>query len=109
MAATKKRLNSKKNKMPRCVVCDRRPRGNKRRTVVTTQAKSDAQSIFTKLIHLDSFKESRRPRVVAMIAMRRIINHADITQLIDLETSALGQWCLQSLHSSVRELRIASG
>ncbi|CCF40655.1 protein kinase rad3 [Colletotrichum higginsianum] len=41
--------------------------------------------------------------------MRRIINHADITQLIDLETSALGQWCLQSLHSSVRELRIASG
>ncbi|GJC97112.1 pephosphatidylinositol 3 [Colletotrichum higginsianum] len=95
--------------MPRCVVCDRRPRDNKRRTVVTTQAKSDAQSVFTKLIHLDSFKESRRPRVVAMIAMRRIINHADITQLIDLETSALGQWCLQSLHSSVRELRIASG
>ncbi|KAJ0162818.1 Protein kinase rad3 [Colletotrichum tanaceti] len=110
MAATKKSLNNlKKNKMPRCVICDRRPRGNKRRTVVTAQAKSDAQSIFTKLIHLDSFKESRRPRVVAMIAMRRIINHADITQLIDLETSAPGQWCLQSLHSSVRELRIASG
>ncbi|KAK1971971.1 phosphatidylinositol 3 [Colletotrichum sublineola] len=98
-----------KNKRLQCALCDRKPTGTKKPKVVTAQAKSDAQSIFTKLIHLDSFKESRRPRVVAMIAMRRIINHADITQLIDLETSPLGQWCLQSLHSSVRELRIASG
>ncbi|KAK2061543.1 phosphatidylinositol 3 [Colletotrichum caudatum] len=109
MVATNNESSLDKNKRLRCASCDRKPKGANQPKVVTAQAKSDAQSIFTKLIHLDSFKESRRPRVVAMIAMRRIINHADNTQLIDLETSPLGQWCLQSLHSSVRELRIASG
>ncbi|KAK1990998.1 phosphatidylinositol 3 [Colletotrichum falcatum] len=109
MVAADDESSPKTNKRLRCASCDWKPRGTKKTKVVTAQAKSEAQSIFTKLIHLDSFKESRRPRVVAMIAMRRIVSHADITQLIDLETSPLGQWCLQSLHSSVRELRIASG
>lgn len=77
--------------------------------MIDVQTKRDVQSIFTKLVTLDCFKESRRPRVVAMIAMRRIIKHTDDPEVFDLETSALGQWCLQSLHSSIRELRIAAG
>ncbi|KAI3544873.1 phosphatidylinositol 3 [Colletotrichum filicis] len=92
-----------------CTFCDDKYRGSRSLDVTTAAEKREAQSIFTKLIHLPNFKESKRPRIVAMISARRIINHADVTELIDLETSPLGQWCLQSLHSSIRELRIASG
>ncbi|KXH46337.1 phosphatidylinositol 3 [Colletotrichum simmondsii] len=92
-----------------CTFCDDKYRGSRSLDVTTATEKREAQSIFTKLIHLPNFKESKRPRIVAMISARRIINHADIAELIDLETSPLGQWCLQSLHSSIRELRIASG
>ena len=44
-----------------------------------------------------------------MIALRRLIWHSDDPELWDLERSLLGQWCLQSLQSSLRELRIAAG
>lgn len=66
-------------------------------------------SIFSKVIGLASFRESRRPRVVAMVALRRIILHCRDPDMLDLEKSVLGQWCLQALQSSLRELRIASG
>lgn len=44
-----------------------------------------------------------------MVCLRRLIVHADDQASLDLETSELGKWCLQSLQSSVRELRIAAG
>ncbi|KAF4435407.1 putative UVSB PI-3 kinase [Fusarium austroafricanum] len=71
--------------------------------------KSRVESLFTKLIRLPALAESRRPRVAAMMALRRVILHCEDTELLNLETSRLGQWCLQSLNSSVRELRIAAG
>ncbi|POS80813.1 protein kinase rad3 [Diaporthe helianthi] len=55
------------------------------------------------------FRESRRPRIVAMIALRRIIVHSKSPEMLDLEKSAIGQWCLSTLQSSLRELRIAAG
>ncbi|KAF9871571.1 hypothetical protein CkaCkLH20_10982 [Colletotrichum karsti] len=99
---------SKDGRLP-CMSCDRKLEGPMRPEVIDIQTKQEAQSTFAKLINLTSFKESKRPRVVAMIAMRRLINHTDDLELFDLETSPLGQWCLQSLHSSIRELRIAAG
>jgi serine/threonine-protein kinase ATR len=66
-------------------------------------------SIFSKIIKLPSFLESRRPRVAAMIALRRLAKHSTNGELWDLEKSGPGQWCLQSLQSSIRELRIAAG
>lgn len=68
-----------------------------------------AVAIFTKLLYLPAFRESRRPRVVAMIALRRIIAHSKTPDILDLEKSAIGQWCLSTLQSSLRELRIAAG
>lgn len=44
-----------------------------------------------------------------MIATRRVAMHCADEDFLDLETSELGQWCLQSLNSSLRELRIAAG
>lgn len=68
-----------------------------------------AGSIFTKLIGLPEFRESHRPRIVAMIALRRIIVHSKSPEMLDLEKSVIGQWCLSALQSSLRELRITAG
>lgn len=66
-------------------------------------------AIFAKLIGLSSFRESRRPRIIAMIALRRIILHSDDPEILDIEKSVLGKWSLQAIQSSLRELRIAAG
>ncbi|KAJ3496050.1 hypothetical protein NLG97_g2953 [Lecanicillium saksenae] len=71
--------------------------------------KTSVRSVFAELIRQSSFMESRRPRVAAMLALRRIILHCEDFTTLNLETSTLGQWCLQSLNSSIRELRIAAG
>lgn len=44
-----------------------------------------------------------------MIALRRLVHHCDEPSFLNLETSGAGQWCLQSLNSSIRELRAAAG
>ncbi|KAK0703579.1 hypothetical protein B0T26DRAFT_658923 [Lasiosphaeria miniovina] len=72
-------------------------------------AKRLSSAVFSRIIRLPALLESRRPRVYAMIALRRIIRHSEDKNLWDLEKSGPGQWCLQSLNSSIRELRIAAG
>ncbi|KAK4155321.1 hypothetical protein C8A00DRAFT_42044 [Chaetomidium leptoderma] len=73
------------------------------------EAKAVGISMFSRVIKLPSFLESRRPRVFAMISLRRLVRHSTNGELWDLEKSVPGQWCLQSLQSSIRELRIAAG
>ncbi|KAI5867447.1 phosphatidyl inositol 3-kinase [Durotheca rogersii] len=72
-------------------------------------AKQTIQNIFSSLVQLPSFLESRRLRVTAMSALRRIARHSENSDFLDLEVSVTAQWCLKSLQSSVRELRIAAG
>ncbi|KAI5464134.1 hypothetical protein BGZ63DRAFT_349688 [Mariannaea sp. PMI_226] len=92
-----------------CEVCDRVAMGSKPLSS-KTKPKVDVQSIFEMLIRSPALTESRRPRIATMLALRRLVLHCyDRPELLDLETSILGQWCLQSLNSSVRELRIAAG
>lgn len=64
---------------------------------------------FSKLVKSSAFLDSRRPRILAMIALKKFAVHFNDPELVDLEISCLGQWCLQSLQSSIRELRIAAG
>ena len=73
------------------------------------EAKTLGVTLFSKVIKLPSFLKSRRSRVFAMVALRRIARHSADGEFWDLEKSGPGQWCLQSLHSSIRELRIAAG
>ncbi|KAK4200596.1 hypothetical protein QBC40DRAFT_68990 [Triangularia verruculosa] len=73
------------------------------------EIKSVGLGYFTKLILHQDFIESRRPRVFAMVTLRRIARHVPGGEFWDIETSIPGKWCLQSLSSSVRELRIAAG
>jgi serine/threonine-protein kinase ATR len=70
---------------------------------------SDAVLTFTKLIKLSAFTESRKPRVLAMLALKKYTAHFKHAEFMDLSGSPLGQWCVASLKSSSRELRIASG
>ncbi|RCI08728.1 hypothetical protein L249_4681 [Ophiocordyceps polyrhachis-furcata BCC 54312] len=98
----------------RCTICE----GNDSAVTIRSSAsKREARTIFCKLIHLPKFLESRRPRVVAMMALRRLVLHCEDSSFLDLEGSGFGDfavtgpghWCLQSLNSSMRELRVAAG
>ncbi|PBP17844.1 phosphatidylinositol 3 [Diplocarpon rosae] len=64
---------------------------------------------LTNLVQSHAFLGSRRPRIVAMYALRRFATHFDSQDFINLEISSLGQWCFLSLKSSIRELRLAAG
>ncbi|KAI8948096.1 phosphatidylinositol 3 [Xylaria longipes] len=76
---------------------------------VDVTAKKFAIEIFVGLLQTATFPESRKPRVAAMVSLRRIAKHCNSSELIDMEVSFAAQWCLKSLHSSQRELRIAAG
>lgn len=97
---------------PACFQCpscsDIRP-GAMPSTTRHVGAKALGVTLFSKVIKLPSLLKSRRSRVFAMIALRRIARHSADGEFWDLEKSASGQWCLQSLQSSIRELRIAAG
>jgi len=66
-------------------------------------------AILKSLICLPEFEESRKPRIIAMMTLRNFAMHFSESSFLDLEKSILGQWCLRSLHSSVRELRVCAG
>jgi serine/threonine-protein kinase ATR len=69
----------------------------------------EVKTILLSLLGLPEFEQSRKPRILAMLALRNLAMHHQEPDLIDLEESPLGQWCLGSLRSSVRELRVAAG
>ncbi|KAI0125275.1 phosphatidylinositol 3 [Xylariales sp. AK1849] len=71
-------------------------------------AKSAAVDLFQHVIIMPSFVESRRPRIAAMAALRRLAKHSNDPAFFDLEVSTAAQWCVRSLSSSFRELRIAA-
>lgn len=66
-------------------------------------------SFMERLVELPQLQRSKKPRILAALATRRIMNHLTAGSSLDLATSPLGQWCLRSLHSSLRELRITAG
>lgn len=49
------------------------------------------------------------PRISAMVALRRILMHAPNSNQMHISNSASGEFCLHSLRSSIRELRVATG
>ncbi|CEJ55236.1 Putative UVSB PI-3 kinase [Penicillium brasilianum] len=49
------------------------------------------------------------PRIAAMVALRRILMHSPNLTHMHLSSSASGEFCLHSLRSSIRELRVATG
>ncbi len=73
---------------------------------------SDMDGLFMaieKLIELTQKVKSRRPRIAALLATRRLLTHSASVDRLDLSKSGPGQWCLKYLRSSLRDLRIAAG
>lgn len=66
-------------------------------------------TIFSELLQLLQKPKRRGPRVAAMITLKRLLLHASFSEHHDLANSLYGQWCLQALRASARELRIAAG
>ncbi|ESZ94262.1 hypothetical protein SBOR_5330 [Sclerotinia borealis F-4128] len=94
-----------------CFMCEKRPPPS-----ITTldndlcqKTGNEAILILTTLVKSPAFQSSRQSRVMAMVAVKAFATHFRDEGFFNLETSALGQWCLQSLQSSMRELRIAAG
>jgi serine/threonine-protein kinase ATR len=49
------------------------------------------------------------PRIAAMVALKRILMHSPSSNKMHLSSSTAGEFCLHSLRSSIRELRVATG
>lgn len=69
----------------------------------------EAVLTFSSLLESATFHEGRKFRLSAMFALRRFAMHYNNPTFLNLEHSQLGQWCISSLKSSMRELRIAAG
>ena len=72
---------------------------------------TNAHELFTTLENLVKLYELRKPltgRIWAMMSLRRMVNHTKDKTYLGLHKAPLGQWCLQSLNSSLREVRIAA-
>ncbi|KAF2280300.1 protein kinase rad3 [Westerdykella ornata] len=68
----------------------------------------DAIAAMLTIIGLQEFRESAKPRIHMALAIRRVFNHISNAEYLNLEDSALGEWLLSSMSSSLRELRIAA-
>ena len=65
--------------------------------------------VILQLVDLDELHKAQKPRVLSMLAIRACVEKTTETELVDFRSSAFGQICLRSLHSSLRELRVAAG
>lgn len=99
----------------KCIVCNGHPsltanvstgvwddgtRGEERRSIL---------SVLKELCDSEEVKASQRIRVLSMLAVRSFVLHTRDPDYLDLGASFLGELCLRSLQSSVRELRVAAG
>lgn len=92
-----------------CSICDNQlPRKSRASLTLNT----DSNSLITVLANLTKLPQvhrSGKARVAAMLATKRALSHCEEQAHLDLTASVLGQCCLQALHSSSRDVRIAAG
>lgn len=58
---------------------------------------------------VSSLPESDKVQTVIMSVMRRLIMHDSHTTKLEINDSIFGHWCLKSMYSPSRELRMAAG
>ncbi|KAH8201173.1 hypothetical protein TruAng_004641 [Truncatella angustata] len=91
-----------------CVFCTTGVLWQQKPICLDHAVKSAQLDIFKILVETPNFNGLRRPRIIAMHALRRIAAHSHDPVLLDMETSSVGLWCMKSLSSSNRDLRIAA-
>lgn len=68
-----------------------------------------AYNVIIELLKAQDQRESRRQRVCAMLAVHACASLNKDPAILELSTTEFGRLCLSSLHSSIRELRVAAG
>jgi serine/threonine-protein kinase ATR len=63
----------------------------------------------SQLVDSPELQKSKRLRVISMGTVQACLEQMTESSLLDLGNSRLGQYCLRSLQSSLRELRLAAG
>ncbi|KAL0265042.1 serine/threonine-protein kinase M1 [Diplodia seriata] len=97
-----------------CTVCDgrvdRTPRDYRAwNTDGTGQAWKDVITIMEKIVNCPELQRCKAPRILAATSIKNLLSHINDREALSLTKSPLGQWCMKSLKSSLRELRIAAG
>ncbi len=93
----------------KCAFCDADARTRSSPVAWEGIESEEMLTLVANLFRLPKIQKSRQPRVAAVMALGRLISHTANPDNLSLTSSPFGQWCLQSLHSSLRELRIAAG
>lgn len=88
----------------RCQVCDEE--GNPASTSDMMAAAIGEELLQTLVALVQNIPRQSRARIAAMAALRRILMHMDSISSLKLSQTPAGDWCLQSLKSSSRDLRI---
>ena len=93
-----------------CSVCDSEESKNSNRHKVADF--TNIRELCSTLISLvklgEYFRATPQTRIWGMMSLRRLINHTNDPDYLDAEANELGQWCIGSLDTSIRELRLAA-
>ncbi|ETS84314.1 hypothetical protein PFICI_02339 [Pestalotiopsis fici W106-1] len=106
--AIKSLLGKKGSSTFQCRTCSHNTMPQEKPSCCEPGARSSILAAFRAVVDMPDFNVLRRPRVAAMTTLRRLVTHSPDSDFLDLETSTIGLWCMKSLSSSNRELRIAS-
>ena len=91
-----------------CTTCDSISRSRPVPRRLGEKVSEEMYAFMLELVKACQEQKSPPPRVAAMVSLKRTLAHTGCNPHLDLKSSALGHWCLQSLRSSARELRLAA-
>ncbi|KAF2135717.1 uncharacterized protein K452DRAFT_322886 [Aplosporella prunicola CBS 121167] len=98
-----------------CSICDGEPDEHRNSSYWDEERFGEtwkaAVETISKMVEVLEEQRSKECRVLAAMAIRNLVCHLRDSDTLDLENkqSPLAMWCLKSLRSSFRELRIAAG
>lgn len=95
----------------KCAVCDAECKitGAAPRLCLDENQSARLASTISVFIESQGIQSMAHARVHLMACVQRFAEHTEQHGHLDLRSSTLGQYCLRSLQSSLRELRIAAG
>ncbi|KAI9782590.1 MAG: serine/threonine-protein kinase M1 [Geoglossum umbratile] len=93
----------------RCLICDTSSPASSEEALWDEGESKEVFLTLSSLIKTPECQRSTKPRIWAMLAVRRLMRHSNNLTYLELTKSYFGEWCLQSHCSSLRELRIAAG
>ena len=92
-----------------CPSCDGHPGFYFNPSLLDDSASEHILATFSGLLQLPQTAKRKQARVAAMTALKRFLSHAANAEYTDVTQSVYGQWCLQALRASARNMRIAAG